>query len=142
MSTSKFFIQLGAFALVAGTIFFVEMLFLSNGNFQPRGPGWVVLPIIAGIGAWRYARDAYEDGVFGKFKIWLTKTQAGRTAQVGFGVWVLIWTVYCNNSDSFNSYSWQSGDWFAYLFGILAGPVLVQLGRVTLGWINAGQKVG
>lgn len=116
----------------------LSAIFASPGShFMPRGPGWIAIPVFAGIAGWRFGRVFEPSWIPTAARLINDDLSRERRLWIGYsGLWIVCWSIYCFLFNPFNMYRWSGDDWTKFLFGCF-GPIgLVVVISKIRGWAN------
>lgn len=118
------------FMLGFGTVAILEILViyligeLLNSRIVPRGPGWIFIPVVAGVAGWKLLRDVNFTGAFGHaVHEMTTMNQLNRLLIAAYGSWALIVGGYAFFADPYG-YRISVDEW-VQIVKILMVPMAV-----------------
>jgi hypothetical protein len=136
-----FFVVAFLLALCLEVLLLAGIGALFNQRVIPRGLGWLVLPILAGIAGWTFGKEFGLDSIleFASEKL----NSAGKTSRVwlaGSVLWmvgvVAIFLVF----DPFGRYRWYETEWLKFLSILFGVPIFGLLGSVLFEWALKGKQ--
>ena len=135
-----------ALGLEAGIVHVLEQA--TNDRLSPRGAGWALLIIAAGVAGWKTGYNAPDNlSLLRLIFDGAIESRKGRMFIVALTTWILGWTLWANAflgrhayECNFNcGYAWDFEVWIQYLSAMFAIPVLLGIVYGAIRWINAGK---
>lgn len=140
-SAQRFVKGLIGFVIAFGSVLLIEFLVvygaseLFNARLVPRGLGWVVIPVIAGIAGWKLFRDFPFAGAFGTaLESMSTMNRVNRFLIATYASWTVIVCAYVYFVEPFG-YSIRGSEWKEFFQALLVPPVIFTMVVFLFRWV-------
>jgi hypothetical protein len=118
---------------------FVVLLLLSeifHGRMTPRGLGWIVIPILAAIGGWRFGKEIGAEAIAAVISSQLEgQNRYTRLWLAGSILWLVCALTFYIVFNPYGSY-WSSDEWKQFWLVLSAPPVIAFIGLLLIRWAN------
>src|ERR1700733_9335422 len=131
-----FFVFFFVVAFAAEAFLLMALGALFNARLLPRGLGWFMFPIAAGIAGWAFGKEIGVENLIerAQAKFFGSVSRRFRGLAAGSALWALMVCTIFLVFDPFYRYRWREDEWAQFLFVLTGPPIFGVLGIYVFGW--------